>query len=168
MTTEPKTIPLDRTLTLIPALNGGWMIQVGYTPNAIPEVWAFSTFADALRALVEAGNADRDGREMSVVMPGVPLDEMPRSVAEAVAGGVPGRFLRDLHLEPGDVVKATTEDRVMDVMPGETHTVKRLNNGVPAGIGMLTIKTHRGIYPVDTYTEAKFVVVHRAPKPEAL
>lgn len=161
MTTEPKTIPLDRTLTLIPALNGGWMIQSGYTTNAVPEVWAFSSFADALRALVAAGNAARGVREMSAVMPGVPLDEMPRSVAEAVAGGVPGRFLRDLHLEHGDVVKATTEDRVMDVMPGETYRVKEEPH-----IGW-RVDTHRGQL-TSAYIGAKFIVVHRAPKSEAL
>lgn len=152
-----KTIPTDVPLRLIPAVNGGWMVGIDTGPGLIGETFAFSSYSDMLRALVAAGNADRQE------MPGVPLDEMPTSLGGHLeaAPREPGRFLLDLHLEPGDIVVAVTDDFPMGVHRGSTYRVK--DNPFRGRIieFPMAVADHN-------YRGARFEVSRRHPKSEAL
>jgi hypothetical protein len=107
-------------------------------------MFAFTSAGDMMRALSEAFsimvqlNADQ------------PQSEMGR-----------GRYLRDLHLEPGDVVMAATDDFPLGVHLGSSYRVGRHPQ--------LGFVVHLPMATVDRdYLGACFVVVHRAPQKVAL
>lgn len=155
-----KTIPLDAPLHLRPVKNDGWVISVGEDPRVHPEMFAFTSAADMMKALSEAFHPIVP---VSASMPGVPLDETPKSLGERLeaAPREPGRFLLDLHLEPGDIVVAVTDDFPMRVYRGSTYRVKsHLFRG--SIIELPTAIVDRN------YRGARFEVCHRHPKSEAL
>lgn len=55
MKPEPKPIPTDLGLVLLPAENGGWIIQSVRDSHLVPSIFgAFTTPADMITALQEA------------------------------------------------------------------------------------------------------------------
>lgn len=165
-----KPIPLDTPLHLRPVHNGGWVISVGEDPRMHPEMFAFTSAVDMMKALLEAFSIDPITDEVSDQIgdwivradeANAKLDQVAHILGAKSDAEPRGRYLRDLHLEPGDVVMAESDDFPLGVHLGSSYRVGRHPT--------LGFVIHLPMAMVDRdYQGARFVVVHRAPQKVAL
>lgn len=150
MTTDKKTIPLDQPLHIRPVMNGGWVIQIGEDQRLNQTMFAFSSFSEVLRALVATSNAAGKADAPDEIE----FDERTSTDKPR------GRLLRDLHLEVGDMVCAVSDNFPIGIKKGDTFRVKLS--------AKTCIVTSGSVYLDMNYRGARFEVIHRQPKMEAL